>query len=149
MIRVVSMKWMSSSAIVVDITPDRVTFTDTDGAPVSLGPVVYVVPDGRRNPIVAVASPPPTGTAAIRVEVFSPESPPSGISKLECLAALFTQGLKTIVDRSLFRVRPEVLVRGSETVTRTFGGYERDLVAKALEQAGARRVRWPEEFVPE
>ena len=110
----------------------------------SVAPIVYVAPDARRNRILAVGTAPPE--SALRVEVFRPGPPPSGVSKFDCLAAVFHHGLKAIIYRSFLRTRPEVLVRGAEILAPTFGGYERDLVARALEQGGARRVRWPEEF---
>ena len=141
------MKWFGGSAIVLDITPERVTFTDMDGEPVSLAPFIHVAPNDDRTRILAAGV--PTSPSGIRVAVFSSEPVPPGVSKLACLSALFTAGLKAIVDRSLLRAKPEVLVRGAETLSSTFGGYERDLITAALGQAGARRVCWPEEFVPE
>jgi hypothetical protein len=141
------MRWFGNSAIVLDITPERVTFTEMDGEPVSLAPFIHVAPNGGRTRILAAGV--STSSSGIRVALFSSEAAPAGISKLECLTALFKAGLKAIVDRSLLRVKPEVLVRGAESVSRVLGGYERDLITAALGQAGARRVRWPEEFVPE
>jgi hypothetical protein len=141
------MKWTTGSAVVLNIAPDRLTFTDMDGEPVSLPPFVHVVSDGSRTRVLAVRDGDVAPTGATRVAVLSPDPAPRGMSKFDCLAALFTQGLKAILDRSLFRRKPEVLVRGAETLSATFGGYERDLITAALAQAGARRVRWPEEFV--
>ena len=141
------MKWTSGSAVVLDIAPDRLTFTDMDGEPVSVPPFVHVVSGGSRTRLLPVKDGDVAPTGAARVAVLSPDPAPRGISKFDCLAALFAQGLKAILDRSLFRRKPEVLVRGAETLSATLGGYERDLITAALAKAGARRVRWPEEFV--
>ena len=110
-----------------------------------LVPVVYVTPPGTLVKILAVGAPPPTGTPAVAIHVFDDDAPPTGVSKFDCLAALMTRALKTILERSLFRVRPDVLVRGAESVAAALGPYHRDLLAKALEHGGAKRVRWPEE----
>ena len=136
-----------SDPIVIEITPSKVTFRASEGEPVSLAPLVYVSPDSRRNRVIAVGTAPRDGMPALPVAVFGSASPPSGVSKFDCLAALFTEGLKAIVNRSAVRLRPDVLVRGAETLSAGLGGYERDLLARALEQAGARRVRWPEDYV--
>jgi hypothetical protein len=80
----------------------------------------------------------------VRVEVFAQDQPPAGISKLDCLAALFTHGLKAIVERSLFRMKPDVVVRGAARLSQAWGGYERDLLTLALARAGAKRVLWTE-----
>jgi len=48
------MKWTTGSAVVLDIAPDRLTFTDMDGEPVSLPPFVHVVSDGSRTRVLAV-----------------------------------------------------------------------------------------------
>jgi hypothetical protein len=140
------MRWNPASAIVVNVAPTQVTFLDPGGAPVVLATVVYVTPPGPKLKVLAVGAPPPTGTPAVAIHVFDEEAPPPGVSKFDCLAALMTSALKTILERSLFRVRPEVLVRGAESVATTLGPYHRDLLAKALELGGAKRVRWPEEF---
>src|SRR6266545_6399555 len=126
------MRWNPAAAIVVDVTPTQVTFLDPGGAPVVFAPVVYVTPPGPRLKVVAVGAPPPAGTPAVAVYVFSVDGPPTGVSKFDCLAALMTQALKTILKRSLFRARPEVLVRGAETVAATLGPYHRDLLAASL-----------------
>jgi hypothetical protein len=81
----------------------------------------------------------------LRVELFGSDPPPLGLSKLACLGAFFRFALKLVVDRHLFRVRPEVRVWGSETVSQVLGGYERDLLGHALKYAGAKRLIWPEE----
>ncbi len=54
-------------------------------------------------------------------------------------------GLKTVIDCHVFPARPQVLVRGTETIPRAFAGYERDLLSHALERAGAKRIRSPDE----
>lgn len=140
------MRWNPASAIVVEVAPTQVTFHDPDGPPVVLAPVVYVTPPGVRAKVLAVGSRPAPGTPSVAVDVFSDDAPPPGVSKFDCLVALMTQGLKTILHRSFFRLRPGVLVRGAETIASTVGPYHRDLLAKALEQGGANGVRWPEEF---
>ncbi len=143
------MRWDPASVIVVDVAPTQVTFLDPGGAPVVLAPVVYLTPPGSRIKVLAVGTPPAAGVPAVAVHVFSDDGPPTGVSKFDCLAALMTQALKTILGRSLFRTRPEVLVRGAETVAQILGPYHRDLLAAALRQGGAKRVRWPEEFTGE
>jgi hypothetical protein len=142
------MKLSSASAIVVDLTPTLVTFSDMDGDPVALAPVIYVDPSTPRLKILAVGEPAPSGAGAVRIPVLSADAPPRGISKLDCLAAFFTNGLKQIADRSLFRLKPEVLVRRAEWLAGAFGGFERDVINHALERAGARIVRWPDESEP-
>jgi hypothetical protein len=141
------MRWNPAEAIIIEVGPSRVTFLDPGGAPVVLPPVIYVAPDADRVKILGVGTP-PSGHSALQIEVLGPDRPPRGISKLDCLVAFFTHGLKTIFDRSLFRMRPDVVVRGADSLSGVFGGYERDLLASALERAGARRVRWPEDGQP-
>ncbi len=138
------MRWNPPEAIAIEIGPSQVTFIDPDGPPFSLSPVVYLAPDTERLKVLSVGAPPNDETG-VRIEVFGQDRPPPGISKHDCLAAFLTHGLKAIVDRSLFRVKPDVVVRGAERLTQIFGGYERDLLTSALERAGAKRVRWPDE----
>ena len=138
------MRWNPANPITVDITPSRVTFIDPDGPPVDLLPVLYLTPDSRRMKVASVGAPPTDGPG-VPVELFSADTPPPGISKLECLAAFFTHGLKVIVDRCMFRVKPTVHVRGHKTVSNLFGGFERDLLRLALERAGGKQVLWPED----
>lgn len=138
------MRWNPAEAIVIEVGPTQVTFFDPGGAPVVLSPVVYVSPDGDRTKILGVGTL-PAGQSGVEIRVFGSDRAPRTISKFDCLAAFFSHGLKTIVDRSLFRVKPEVAVRGAETLSGVFGGYERDLFTAALERAGAKRIRWPED----
>jgi hypothetical protein len=139
------MKWGPAEEIAVDISLERVTFQDADTAPLEWLPVVYVSAGGQRVKVVSVGQPPADGTPALRVELFAPDPAPAGISKLDCLAAFFTAGLKSLVDRHLFRIKPDVRVHGADRISARFGGYERDLFANALQRAGAKRVRWPED----
>ena len=141
------MRWNPAEAIIIEVGPSQVTFFDPDGVPVVLPPVMYVAPDPDRIKVLGVGTP-PSGQSALRIEVFGPNRPPPGFSKLDCLAAFLNHGLKTIVDRSLFRVKPDVEVRGSDSLSGVFGGYERDVFTSALERAGAKRVRWPEDGQP-
>jgi len=136
---------MPVSTITVDISQSQITFTDPNGQSVSFEPVVYVVPGAPALKVVAVGSPPPPGTHAWRVEVFSDQKPLAGVSKLACMIALMAHGLRPIHDRPLLQMKPEVLVRGADSLLH-FGGYERDLIAHSLQEAGARRVRWPEDL---
>lgn len=135
---------MTKNTIAVDVAPTRITFTDTDGYSVSLDSVVYMAPgDGPLE--IIVADTPPAHRDAWKVAVFSSDRPPAGVSKLECLTALMKHGLTAILNRSLWRRTPIVEVRGAGSLT-GFGGYERDLLARALTDAGARQVRWPEDL---
>jgi hypothetical protein len=127
--------------IVVDLSLTRVTFSQADDLPVSFVPTIHVSADGK---ILAVGGEPTSGMVAHRIEVFSEDPPPLGVSKLDCLTALFRHGLKTLFDRSLFRLRPQVMVHGVGVVGHMFGGYERDLIALALMRAGAKAVVWLE-----
>ena len=138
------MRWSPAEAITIEVGPAQVTFFDPDGAPVVLPPVIYVAPDPERIKILGVGTP-PGGQSALRIEILGPDRPPPGFSKLDCLTAFLTHGLKTIIDRSLFRVKPDVVVRGTDSLSAGFGGYERDVFSAALERAGAKRVRWPED----
>ena len=140
------MKWLPATDITIDIAVDRVTFMDTDTEPLVWPPRVYLAVDSSRFKVLSVGTPPPLGTPAQAVELFESEGPPRGFSKLDCLAAFFMKGLKVVIDRHLFRVRPQVLVRGAETVSRSLGGYERDLLTHALRQAGAKEVQWPDDL---
>jgi hypothetical protein len=100
------MRWNPPTAIVINVSPSRVTFNDPAGLPVVLAPIVYVTPGARRSRIVAVEEPPTGGAPTERVEVFGPGRPPVGVSKLDCFTALFRHGMKEIMDRSLFRGSP-------------------------------------------
>lgn len=137
------MKWGTAAEIIVEIGLERVTCRDGDNPPLELQPVIYLSVDSRAPKLLSVGQPPADGTPAIRVELFSPEPPPPGISKLDCLARFFTWVLKSLLDRHLFRLRPDVSVLGAERLAGRFGGYERDLLANALERAGAKQVKWP------
>jgi len=136
------MRWNPAESIIIEIGPSQVSFFDPEGPPVVLAPVIYVSPDANRLKILGVGAP-PSDQSALKVELLGPARPANGVSKFDCLAAFFTHGLKTILDRSLFRLRPEVVVRGADSLTQVFAGYERDLLTSALERAGAKRVRWP------
>ncbi len=121
------------------------TFRDTDTAPLVWPPVVYLATDAPRFKVLSAGEPPQLHAASRRVELFAQDAPPRGVSKPHCLTAFFMAGLKTVIDRHVFRVRPQVFVRGAETISRSFAGYERDLLTNALERAGAKRIRWPDE----
>ena len=143
------MRWNGPTAIVIDVSPSGVTFNDPAGLSVVLAPIVYVAPDARRSRILAVGQLPASGGQTQRVEVFGPGRPPAGVSKLDCLTALFRHGMKEIMDRALFRVKPDVLVRGADSISPALAGYERDLFEVALQGAGAKRVRWSDDSTDE
>ena len=139
------MKWGPAEEIIVELTLERVTFRDADTVPLELLPVVYLAQDSRRTKLLSVGQPPSDGTPSVRVELFAPGPPPTGISKYDCLQRFFAWALKVIVDRHLFRIRPDVRIWGAERLAGLFGGCERDLLANALQGAGAKRVKWPED----
>jgi len=80
---------------------------------------------------------------AHEVGLFEPTSqPPAGIKKADCLEVFFRQALKTLFARSRFRIKPTVGVHGSKHVAAAFGGYQEDILRKALLTAGARDVQF-------
>jgi hypothetical protein len=139
------LKWGPAEEIMVEITLERVIFRDADTPPLEVVPVIYLAPDTSRVKVLSVGNPPADGTPALRVELFATDSPPAGVSKYDCLERFFIWGLKTVVDRHLFRIRPNVRVLGAERLAARFGGYERDLLTNALQHAGAKKVKWPED----
>lgn len=140
------MRWTPADRIEIDVTPSEVTFLDNGAPPIQLAPIIYIDPTKRRLKVLAVGATPPEQPGALRIDLFDQAAPPLGVSKLDCLAAFFRKPLSTIAQRSVFRVRPEVLARGLDLVPGNFGGFGRDLFVTALMRAGARKVRWPEEL---
>ncbi|MGH8245063.1 MAG: hypothetical protein ACREUU_01375, partial [Gammaproteobacteria bacterium] len=104
------MKWGPAEEITVDITLERVTFRDADTPPVEWPPIIYIAGGQRRLKVLSTGQPPVAGTPALRVDLFASDPPPLGVSKLDCLTAFFTAGIKCLVDRHLFRIRPDVRV---------------------------------------
>jgi hypothetical protein len=75
------------------------------------------------------------------VRLFDPTSQaPPGLSKADCLEVFFRYALKTLLSKSLFRVKPVVQVYGGSGLAQALGGYQDSVLRQALMRAGASRV---------
>ena len=93
--------------------------------------------------LLSVEIPPKDGAAGHEVRLFEADSqPPTGIKKSDCLEVFFRKALKTLLTRSTFRIKPAITVYGSHQVAAAFGGYQEDILRKALLTAGARDVEF-------
>lgn len=114
----------------------RITFTDGD-VRVELEPRIWVSDDGRLVEVGAYR--PPAGARPI--ELFEPAAPDDP-SRFDALVKLFRHVFKVMQDRSLFRIRPWVRVRGVAALRPLLNGYEEEVVRHALLQSGAVNVEF-------
>jgi hypothetical protein len=134
----------------LDVAPGVATFRWGDQH-LSWAPRVYVAGRTRglerwlKGPVAlfSVGNPPGAGNPGYEVGLFDSNSePPPGIRKADCLEIFFRQALKTLFAESIFRIKPAVRVYGSRQLTAAFGGYQEDILRKALLTAGARAVQF-------
>ena len=134
----------------LDVTTSTATFRWRDEH-VSWVPRIYVAPRTRRlerwlkGPValLSVGTPPGVRGPGHEVRVFDSNSqPPAGVKKADCLEVFFRQALKTLFAASTFRVKPSVTVHGSRQLSAAFGGYQEDILRKALLTAGAQTVQF-------
>jgi hypothetical protein len=134
----------------LDVAPGAVTFRWRDEH-VSWVPRIYVAPRRRRlerwlkGPValLSVGTPPGVSSPGHEVGLFDSDSqPPLGIKKADCLEVFFRQALKTLFAASRFRIKPAVTVHGSRQLAAAFGGYQEDILRKALLTAGAQAVQF-------
>jgi hypothetical protein len=139
-----------SDEVRLDVGPGQATFRWRDEH-LSWVPHIYVAQrTGRlqrwlKGPVtlLSVGTVPSAGGAAHEVRLFeSTSQPPAGVKKADCLEVFFRQALKTLFARSPFRIKPAVTVHGSQQVAAAFGGYQEDILRKALVTAGARDVEF-------
>jgi hypothetical protein len=140
------MKIAAARRVVIALTPTLVTFSDMDGDRVGLVPVIYVDPAAARIKVLGVGEPAPAGRNATRLDVFGPEPASAArLSRFEVLVVFFRGGLSRIVRRSLLPLRPAISVRYEGWPPDALGSIDRDVIAAALQRAGARTVRWSDE----
>ena len=134
----------------LDVAPDTATFRWRDEH-LSWVPRIYVAPHTRRlerwlkGPValLSVGAPPASRNSGHEVRLFEADSqPPVGVKKADCLEVFFRQALKHLLATATFRIKPAVTVHGSRQLATAFGGYQEDILRKALLTAGAQVVHF-------
>ena len=129
-----------SGPIIFSITPSRL---DVRAGTVTfaLEPVMYFAATAPKPKVLAVGNGRVPMEAYVRVDLFRPKSSlPPNTSKMEALDRFFRYVMKQIIDRHVFRTKPDIRVVGAESLEDVLGGYQVEVLSQALEGAGARRV---------
>jgi hypothetical protein len=131
-----------SSDITIDLARERITFTSGMRS-ISLLPVVYVQRsvDGLRVLGVGerVGDLP---SDVVEVELFTTAPLPPGVAdRFEMLEAFFRYGVQKLMNRRVL-VRPAIVIHGLSNLSPVMNGYERGLLSRAAESAGARGIHF-------
>lgn len=125
----------------IDVETDRFTFT-TDGRSTTLGSFLYLqrATNGALKVVAVGESISDISGSLIRVDLFAPSLlPPEAQDRTELLEAFIRFAFHKVHKRTTL-VRPTVVIRGVDKLSRVLHGYERGLLDRAVKSAGARSV---------
>jgi hypothetical protein len=135
-------------ALRIDIAEHSVTFRFRDDH-FALEPVVHV---SRRTGFLprhlfgsvqlhGIGREPQKVPGGRRVQLLDPSSqPPDGLQKADCLEVFFRYAVKSAIQKLHFRIKPVAEVHGSQSLRVPLGGYQHEVLERALLRAGASRV---------
>ena len=123
----------------IRIDPDRFEFSAA-GRAATLEPVLYLTgtaPDQRIAAVGDSVAPPGPYT---RLAFLDPSLPSEGpVTRLEALEAFLRYGFALVLKRVLL-ARPSVTVSGADSLSVALGDGAEEVLARALESAGAHQV---------
>jgi hypothetical protein len=126
--------------IVLTISKDRVELR-ADEALFVYRPVIYFEATPENPRVLGIGDDRVPAPPSVRVDLFKPGGRlPLGVSKPIALDRFFRYLMKLVVDRYLFRVKPDIEVVGAESLEPILAGYQEQILEKALEGAGARNL---------
>jgi len=132
-----------SHDIGVDVAPDRFTFTCRNSV-ITIATFVLAQRTGNGPRVLAVGEDVPDASQfdVVRVDLFSNSDPPPGVAdRFEFLSGFMRYAfIKATGRRTL--VNPAVTIRGIHSLTPFTHGYERSLIGRAVEEAGARTIEF-------
>jgi hypothetical protein len=77
------------------------------------------------------------------VHLFDPDSePPQGLNKADCLEVFFRYAMKVVIEKLYFRIKPVAEVHGSRILQAPLGGYQQELLRRALLRSGVSHVQF-------
>ena len=126
--------------IIFTISQDRVEVR-ADEALFAFRPVIYFEATAENPKILGIGDDRVPVAPNVRLDLFKPGGHlPAAISKPIALDRFFRYLMKLVIDRYIFRVKPDIEVVGAESLEPILAGYQEQVLEKALEGAGARSL---------
>ena len=126
--------------LTITIAPDRVEVR-ADESLFAFKPVAFFDMTSERPRLLAIGEDRIPIEPSIRVDLFKPGGTlPPGLTKPIALERFFRYLMKLVIDKYLFRVKPEIYIFGAESLEAILAGYQEDVLEKALKDAGGQSL---------